>query len=78
MIDPVETLYNHVRLNPLHLPKSIATIARHRESGNFDVERALRLLRNNVTDNVRALPQHRFTIAHCDAVARRLLAESVQ
>ena len=77
MIDAIETLYNHVKANPLHLPKSLATIARHRESGLFDASLALRLLRNNVTDNVRALPQYRFTIAHCDAVARRLLAETV-
>lgn len=75
-VDPVMTLYNHVKRNPLHLPKSLATIARHRESGQFNPELALRLLRNNVTDNVRAMPDDRFTIAHVSAVAVMLLVES--
>ena len=76
MIDPVMTLYNHVKRNPLHLPKSLATIAKHRAAGRFDPDLALRLLRNNVTDNVRAMPNDRFTIAHVSAVAVMLLVES--
>lgn len=76
MIDPVMTLYNHVKRNPMHLGKSLATIAKHRAAGRFDPESALRLLRNNVTDNVRAMPNDRFTIAHVSAVADMLLVES--
>lgn len=70
------TLYNHVKRNPLHLPKSLATIQRHRDAGRFDPELALRLLRNNVTDNVRAMPHDRFTIHDVAAVAHMLLVES--
>lgn len=76
MIDPVMTLYNHVKRNPLHLSKSLATIQRHRESGQFNPDLALRLLRNNVTDNVRMLPDERFTIHDVSAVAVMILAES--
>lgn len=78
MNDPVMTLYNHVKRNPLHLDKSLATIAKHRAAGRFDADLALRLLRNNVTDNVRAMPHDRFTIAHVAAVADMLLVESAR
>lgn len=78
MIDPVMTLYNHVKRNPLHLGKSLATIQRHRDAGRFDPDLALRLLRNNVTDNVRAMPNDRFTIAHVSAVAVMILADSAR
>ena len=76
MSDPVTTLYNHVKRNPLHLDKSLAAIQRHRESGQFDPDLALRLLRNNVTDNVRMLPEYRFTIRDCHAVAVMILADN--
>jgi hypothetical protein len=78
LIDPVTTLYNHVKRNPLHLAKSLATIQRHRDAGRFDPELALRLLRNNVTDNVRSMPDERFTIHDCHAVAVMLLADSAK
>jgi hypothetical protein len=76
MIDPVMTLYNHVKRNPLHLAKSLATIQKHRDAGRFDPDLALRLLRNNVTDNVRAMPNERFTIHDCNRVALMILADS--
>jgi hypothetical protein len=77
-IDSVMTLYNHVKRNPLHLGKSLATIQRHRESGSFDPDLALRLLRNNVTDNVRLMVHDRFTIRDVSAVAVMLLADSAK
>lgn len=70
------TLYNHVKRNPLHLSKSLATIQRHRDAGRFDPDLALRLIRNNVTDNVRLMVHDRFTIAHVSAVADMLLVDS--
>jgi hypothetical protein len=76
--NPVMTLYNHVKRNPLHLAKSLATIQKHRDAGRFDQELALRLLRNNVTDNVLAMPHERFTIHDCHAVAIMLLADSAK
>lgn len=76
MIDPVMTLYNHVKRNPLHLGKSLATIAKHRDAGRFDPDLALRLLRNNVTDNVRLMVHDRFTIRDVAAVAVMILADS--
>lgn len=76
IVDPVMTLYNHVKRNPLHLPKSLATIQRHRDAGRFDPDLALRLLRNNVTDNVRLMVNDRFTIRDVSAVADMLLVDS--
>ena len=78
MNDSVMTLYNHVKRNPLHLEKSLATIQRHRDAGQFNPELALRLLRNNVTDNVRMLPEYRFTIRDVSAVAVMILADSAK